>query len=79
MYLSLCKGTLISQCHKLIPENLEFVLQVTVFMCAYSIMYAGLFFAESLYFDPGKVIFMILFHCCGGFIELVFSAGFDDR
>ena len=33
--------------------------QVTVFVCAYSIMYAGLFLAERLYFDPGKVILIM--------------------
>ena len=40
-------------------ELVYFVTQVTVFVCAYSIMYAGLFLAERLYFDPGKVIFVM--------------------
>ena len=38
-------------------DSVLFLTQVTVFVCAYSIMYAGLFLAERLYFDPGKVIF----------------------
>jgi len=33
-------------------------IKVTVFVCAYSIMYAGLFLAERLYFDPGKVLYL---------------------
>ena len=33
-------------------------IKVTVFICAYIIMYMALFLCEKLYFDPGKVLYL---------------------
>ena len=33
-------------------------IKVTIFICAYVIMYMALFLCEKLYFDPGKVLYL---------------------
>ena len=33
-------------------------IKVTIFICAYIIMYMALFLCEKLYFDPGKVLYL---------------------